>query len=98
VWRRLLVRLAVTGWLVVALLLVGVSMGRADDKDETVLNVQVSSAEHETQEGYFSLGEQATVMVKPGSELYRFLARHRGQNVKIVLTQQESRELSRIGR
>ena len=87
-----------TGCLAVALVLIGVSIGRAYDRDETVLNVQVSSADHETAEGYFSLGEQATVMVKPGSDLFRFLTRHRGQKVKIVLTQSEERQLSRIDR
>lgn len=89
---------AMTAWLVVALLLVGVSIGRAFDTDETVVTVQVTSADHEVQEGYFALGEQATVMVKPGSDLYRFLSRHRGDSVKIVLTKSESRELSKIER
>lgn len=89
---------ATTGWLVAALLLIGVSIGRAYDSDETVLNVQVSSADHESEEGYFTLGEQATVMVKPGSDLFRFLTRNKGQKVRIVLTQNEDRQLSRIER
>ena len=89
---------AITGILVVAVLLIGVSLGIAYDTDETVLNVQVTSSDHEADEGYFSLGEQATVMVKPGSELFRFLSRHKGQKVKIVLTQNEDRQLSRIER
>ena len=65
--------------MVVALLLLGFSIGRASDKDETVVTVQVNSADHEVQEGYFALGEQATVMVKPGSDLYQFLSRQRGE-------------------
>lgn len=89
---------AITGVLVVAVLLMGVSLGLAYGTDETVLNVQVTSSDHEADEGYFSLGEQATVMVKPGSELFRFLSRHKGQKVKIVLTQNEDRQLSRIER
>ena len=91
-------RLALTGFLMVALLLAGVGLGRAYDKDETVINVQVSSADHETHEGYFALGEQATVMVKPGSELFRFLTRQNGNKVKIVLTNSVDRELARIER
>ena len=43
-------------------------------------------------------GEQATVMVKPGSDLYRFLSRQRGRKVKIVLTEAAATELSRIER
>lgn len=91
-------KIAMTGWLVFALLLLGISIGRASTTDETILNVQVSSADHEVEEGYFSLGEEATVMVKPGSDLYRFLSRQRGNKVKIVLTQSAARELSKIER
>jgi hypothetical protein len=89
-----------TAWMVLALLLVGISLGRAAEreKDETVLTVQVSSADHEVQEGYFALGEQATVMVKPGSDLHQFLSRQRGRKVKIVLTETAAVELSRIQR
>jgi hypothetical protein len=89
---------ALTGFLVVIVLLIGVSLGRAYDTDETVLNVQVTSADHEAEEGYFTLGEQATVMVKPGSDLFKFLSRNKGQKVKIVLTQNEDRQLSQIQR
>lgn len=91
-------KIAMTAWMVVALLLLGLSIGRASDKDETVVTVQVSSADHEVQEGYFALGEQATVMVKPGSDLYQFLSRQRGRKVKIVLTEAASAELSKIER
>jgi hypothetical protein len=84
--------------LVVALLLVGGSLGWAYNADEAVLTVQVSSADHELQEGYFTLGDDVTVMVKPGSELYRFLNRQRGNKVKIVLTESTTRELSQIRR
>jgi hypothetical protein len=95
------VRYALTAWLVIALLLVGVSIGRAfDDKDEdeAIITVEVSSADHELEEGYFALGEQATVMAKPGSDLFRFLSRQRGNKVKIVLTKSDARELSRLKR
>ena len=68
-------RMAMLAWWTVALLLLGFSVGRAFDRDETSLTVQVSSADHEQEEGYFSLGDHAAVMVKPGSDLYRFLTR-----------------------
>jgi hypothetical protein len=93
-----LVRIAMAAWLTLALLLVGLSVGRAYDRDETVLTVQVTSADHELVEGYFSLGENATVMVKPGSDLYRFLARQRGHKVKILLQESGPPELSRLER
>ena len=94
------VKIAMTAWMALALLLVGISLGRAAEreKDETTVTVQVSSADHEVQEGYFALGEQATVMVKPGSDLHQFLSRQRGRKVKIVLTEAAAVELSRIQR
>jgi hypothetical protein len=85
-------------WLTLALLLIGLSVGRAFDRDETSLTVQVSSADHEQDEGYFSLGESATVMVRPGSDLYRFLTRQRGHKIKIVLQESNGPELSRLDR
>lgn len=77
---------AMIGWMMFAALLLGLSIGRAADRDETTLTAQISSAEHETQEGYFSLGPDTTVVAKPGSELQRFLARQNGKKVRISLT------------
>jgi hypothetical protein len=84
--------------LIVALLLLGFSVGRAFDRDETSLTAQVSSADHEQEEGYFSLGDKATVLAKPGSDLYRFLSRQRGHKIKVVFEESGGPELSRIER
>jgi hypothetical protein len=92
------VRNAMIGWMVVAAVLLGMSIGRAADTNETTVTVQVSSAEHETDEGYFSLGKDATVMAKPGSLLHQYLARQNGKQVRITLTQVDGRQLSRIER
>ena len=92
---------AMIGWMIVALLLLGMSVGRASDKpdkDEAVVTAQVSSADHELEEGYFTLGESATVVAKPGSDLYRFLARQRGHKIKMVLTESSGPELSKLVR
>lgn len=91
-------RIALTTCSIPVLFGAGISVGRAYDRDTTVLTVQVSSADHEMEEGYFSLGDSETVMVKPGSELYRFLARQRGHKVKILLQQSKGPELSRLER
>ena len=85
-------------WVTLALILVTLSVSWASDRDETVLTVQVSSADHEAMEGYFSLGDSATVMVKPGSDLYKFLARQRGRKIKVVLSDAAGPELSRLER
>lgn len=94
----LVVRIAMLAWLTLALLLLGFSVGRAFDRDETTLTVQVSSADHEQEEGYFSLGDNATLLAKPGSDLFRFLSRQRGHKVKIVFQESSRPELSRIER
>ena len=80
------------------MLFAGIAVGRASDQDEANLTVQVSSADHEMQEGYFSLGDAATVMVKPGSDLYRFLGRQRGRTIKLTLTEHGGPTLSRLDR
>ena len=83
--------------LVVSLAAAAATVGQASDRDETILTVQVSSADHELVEGYFTLGE-ATVMAKPGSDLYKFLARQRGRKVKITLADATAPALSRLER
>ena len=80
------------------LLLIGYSVGRASDRDETIMTVKVTSADHELQEGYFSLGDSATVLAKPGSDLFRFLARQRDRTVTITLSESTTRQLSRLDR
>ena len=91
-------RIAMTAWMVLALLLVGLGVGWASDKDEATATVHVTSADHELQEGYFSLGDSTTIMAKPGSDLHRFLVRQRGKKIKIVLSEADTRELSQIRR
>jgi len=98
------VRKGLVSWAVLAILTVvatfaiGVTVGQANDRDEAVMTVQVSSADHEVLEGYFTLGDSATVMVKPGSDLYKFLSRQRGRKVTITLSRTGSPELSRLER
>ena len=91
-------RIAMAAWLTLALVLVGLGIGRASDRDEAVVTEKVTSADHEVQEGYFSLGDNVTVIAKPGTDLYRFLSRQRGQKVKVQLTEAAGPELSRLER
>ena len=91
-------RNAMIGWMLVAALLLGISLGRAADGNETTMTVQVSSADHETEEGYFALGKDATVMAKPGTELHRFLARQNGKQVRVTLVMVDGRQLSKLER
>jgi hypothetical protein len=92
-WRMMAMALVAT-----ALLTASFMVGHASERDEASLTVQVSSADHEMEEGYFSLGDSATVMVKPGTDLYRFLSRKRGHAVRITLSDPGRPELSTIAR
>ena len=96
--ERVVRKTFLTAWVTLALVLVGFVVGGANSRDETIMTVQVSSADHEIQEGYFTLGDSTTVMVKPGSDLYKFLVRQRGRKVKIVVSEAGGTELSRLER
>ena len=82
----------------VLILLAALTVGRANAPDEAVMTVQVTSADHEAQEGYFSLGDSATVIARPGSDLYKFLSRQRGRKIKVVLTESGTIDRSRLDR
>ena len=86
------------GAIAVLLVLAGFVVGRATDRDETVVTVRVSAADHEVLEGYFSLGDTATLIVKPGTEVYRFLSRQRGRKIRITMTEEGGPSLSRLQR
>jgi hypothetical protein len=92
------VRKLMAALITLALMATAFAVGQASNRDETVLTVQVSSADHELLEGYFTLGDSATVVVKRGSDLYNFLSRQRGRKVKLVLTDAAGPELSRLDR
>jgi hypothetical protein len=92
------VRGAMIAWMLFAALLLGLSIGRAADRDETTITAQVTSAEHETQEGYFSLGKDTTVLVKPGTDLHRFLSEQNGHQVRVTLTVVGGKQLSKLER
>jgi hypothetical protein len=92
------VRKLMAALITLALVVAAFAVGRASDRDETVMTVQVSSADHELLEGYFTLGDSATVMAKRGSALYNFLSRQRGHKIKVVLTDSRGPELSRLDR
>ena len=84
--------------IILTLVVMAFAVGRASDRDEAVMTVQVSWADHELLEGYFTLGDSATVMAKRGSALFNFLSRQRGRKIKLVLTESAGPELSRLDR
>lgn len=93
-----IVRRTSVAFVAAALLLTGFGIGRASNRDQASATVKVTSADHELQEGYFSLGENTTMMVKPGTDLFRFLARHRDRTITMTLAETQTRQLSRLDR
>lgn len=75
-------------WPILAIVFAGLlGSVRASNRDEASVTVEVSSADHELMEGYFTLGDNLTLMAKPGTEVHRFLARHRGRKIRISLAE-----------
>jgi hypothetical protein len=80
-----------TAWILLALFLVGagVATGYAMG-DETVVIAEITAADHEVEEGYFALGQKATLIAQPGTKLHEWLANHRGQRVRVLIAIAES--------
>jgi heme A synthase len=97
-WREMFERKVATAVVLVAVLLAGFIVGRASEPEETAITVQVTSADHEVDEGYFSLGGSATLIAKPGTDFHRFLANRRGHQIRVTLTEAARAEPSRISR
>ena len=71
-------------WLTLALLLFG--LGRFTSAgDELAYAGFVTATDQEARDGYFSVGDDAMVVVKPGTGLQRWLIAHGGQKVRITL-------------
>ena len=71
-------------WLILALLLLG--LGRMTRSgDELAIAGFINATEQEASEGYFALGNDTMVVVKPGSGLQRWLKTHSGERVRVTL-------------
>ncbi|MGE5361062.1 MAG: hypothetical protein ACM3NQ_18750 [Bacteroidales bacterium] len=67
--------------LVFALVILGVGLVAQDDRME--VEAQVGATYQEADEGYFSFGQDAMVVSKPGSALQKWLKAHVGQRVTV---------------
>jgi hypothetical protein len=76
-------------WVLVALTLVGLSLTVSAQQGTTVSGL-VSASDQEVEEGYFALGQEVTVVAKPGSVLHSWLNSHKGERVTITLDQESS--------
>jgi hypothetical protein len=81
----------------VALIVVTVGFSRvAGAPEEATATGVVTSADHEIEEGYFTLGENVTVVAKPGTPLHDWLRERKGK--KVTVTLQESATLLTLER
>ena len=70
--------------LTVAFLLLG--LGRLTSADDLLAIAGVVKAtDQEASQGYFPVGDDALVVVKPGGGVQRWLEAHRGQKIRITL-------------
>ena len=69
-------------YLVVALMVAtfGVSAGNGIE-----LRGNLSANDTEREEGYIAIAQDTVLMVRPGSELHKWLKSHSGQSVRIVV-------------
>ena len=78
------VRTFFLAWLFLALLLLGLGkMTRAGD--QMLFSGFVNATDQEASEGYFAIGGDVMVVVKPGSGLQRWLKTHSGQAIRVTL-------------
>ena len=78
------VRPLVVTSLILALLLFGLGRMTRAGHGLTIAGF-INATEQEASEGYFELGNDAMVVVKPGSGLQRWLKTHSGQRVRVTL-------------
>jgi len=71
-------------WLTVALLLL--ALGRLSHAgDELSIGGLVTATEQEASDGYFAVGGDAMLVVKPGTSLQRWMQMHAGQRVRVTV-------------
>ena len=71
-------------WLTLAFLLF--ALGRLSHAgNEMAIVGFVTATDQEANEGYFAIGGDAMMVVKPSSGLHRWLKTHSGQRIRIIL-------------
>jgi hypothetical protein len=71
-------------WLTLALLLLGLGQFTSAG-DELAYTGFVTATDQEASDGYFSVGDDAMVVVKQGTGLQAWLKAHGGQRIRITL-------------
>ena len=70
-------------WFLVAVVMFATLGIRAQSGIE--LRGSLSANDTEREEGYFAVAQDTVLMVRPGSDLHRWLREHSGQTVRVVI-------------
>jgi hypothetical protein len=72
-------------WIALALLLFG--LGTLTHAGGTLeMAGYLTATDQEAEDGYFAIGSDAMMVVKPGSSLQRWLKTHKGEKVRVSLS------------
>jgi hypothetical protein len=78
------VRLLFLAWVTLALLLLALGrLSRAGD--DLAITGFITASDQDAAEGYFAVGGDAVLVVKPRTGLQRWLTMHSGQRVRLTL-------------
>lgn len=69
-----------------------VMLGRSLTASGATMRGYLSAAAHEVEEGYFSIGPDSYLIVKPGSEMHRWLSQNLGKTVTLSVEVSEASE------
>jgi hypothetical protein len=80
----------IRAWWVAAALVIGLLGGAAVASQAITVQGQLSATEQEADEGYFAVGQDTTLVVKPESALHDWLKARRGQRLRVTLVEVET--------
>jgi hypothetical protein len=67
-------------------------LGRGLSASGATMTGYLSAAAHEVEEGYFSVGPDSYLIVKPGSDMHRWLSQNLGKTVTLSVVVSEASE------
>jgi hypothetical protein len=73
-------------WVLFGLILLGLSGLHASETMQ--VTGRVSATEQEADEGYFAVGQETTVIAKPGTGMHTWLRSHMGETVTVSIGQE----------
>jgi hypothetical protein len=74
-------------WIVLALLLLGI--GGLHAEETLQVSGQVTATDQEADEGYFAVGQETTVIAKPGTGMHTWLRSKIGQRVTVTVGRED---------